>query len=74
MQETQETQIQFLGQEDPLEEEMATHSGILACESHGQGSLAGYGPWGHKQSDMTERLDMSTNTSWILRKGKLCNQ
>ena len=74
MQETQETQIQFLGQEDPLEEEIATHSGILACESHGQGSLAGYGPWGHKQSDMTERLDMSTNTSWILRKGKLCNQ
>ena len=74
MQETPETQIQFLGQEDPLEEEMATHSGILACESHGQGSLAGYGPWGHKQSDMTERLDMSTNTSWILRKGKLCNQ
>ena len=30
MQVTQETQIQFLGQEDLLEEEMATHSGILA--------------------------------------------
>ena len=26
----QETQVQSLGQEDPLEEEMATHSGILA--------------------------------------------
>ena len=26
----QETQIQFLGQKDPLEEEMATHSSILA--------------------------------------------
>ena len=26
----QETQVQFLGWEDPLEEEMATHSGILA--------------------------------------------
>ena len=25
-----ETQIQFLGQEDPLEKEMATHSHILA--------------------------------------------
>ena len=25
-----ETQVQFLGQEDPLEEEMATHSSILA--------------------------------------------
>ena len=26
----QETQVQFLGQEDPLEEGMATHSSILA--------------------------------------------
>ena len=26
----QETQVQFLGQEDPLEKEMATHSNILA--------------------------------------------
>ena len=30
MQEMQETQIQSLGQEDPLEEEMAAHSSILA--------------------------------------------
>ena len=30
MQETQETRVQFLGQEDPLEKEMATHSSILA--------------------------------------------
>ena len=29
-QETQETWVQSLGQEDPLEEEMATHSSILA--------------------------------------------
>ena len=29
MQETQETQVGSLGQEDPLEEEMATHSSIL---------------------------------------------
>ena len=109
--------FRFLGQEDPLEEEMATHSSILAwkipwtrkpgglqgvacgaamglglqrlrwericlqCwrpgfdtwlgkipwrrswqptpvflpgEFHGQRSLAGYSPWGHKESDMTE--------------------
>ena len=32
MQETQEMQVEFLGEEDPLEEEMATHSSILACE------------------------------------------
>ena len=30
MQELQETQIRYLGQEDPLEEGMATHSNILA--------------------------------------------
>ena len=30
MQETRETQVRFLGQEDPLEKEMATHSSILA--------------------------------------------
>ena len=32
MQEMQETQVQSLGQEDPREEEMATHSSILAWE------------------------------------------
>ena len=32
MQETQETRVQFLGWEDPLEEGMAIHSGFLACE------------------------------------------
>ena len=30
MQETQETRVQSLGQEDPLKEEIATHSSILA--------------------------------------------
>ena len=30
MQETQEMQVEFLGQEDPLEEGIATHSSILA--------------------------------------------
>ena len=28
----QETWVQFLGREDPLEEEMATHSSVLAWE------------------------------------------
>ena len=31
-----------------------THSSILAWEFYRQRSLAGYGPWGHKESDMTE--------------------
>ena len=32
MQESQETHVRTLGQEDPLEEEMATHSSILTCK------------------------------------------
>ena len=44
----QETQVRFLGQEDPLEKEMAIHSSILAWKIHGQKSLAGYSPWGRK--------------------------
>ena len=50
----QETQVCSLGWEDPLEKEMATHSSILAWRIHGQGSLAGYSPWGHKELDTTE--------------------
>ena len=41
MGEMQETHVQSLGEEDPLEEEMAAHSSILSGEFHGQGSLAG---------------------------------
>ena len=52
----QETWVRSLGQEDPLEKEMATHSSILAGESHGRRSLVGYSPWGRKESDTTERL------------------
>ena len=44
----QEAQIQFLGQEDPLEKGLAAHSSILPGESHGQRSLGGYSPWGRK--------------------------
>ena len=38
----QETQVQSLGQEDPLEKEMATHSGLLAWEVPWSEGLAGY--------------------------------
>ena len=43
----QETQVLSLGQEDPVEKEMATHSSILVWRSHGQRSLVGYSPGGH---------------------------
>ena len=49
-----ETQVRSLGWEDPLEESMATTPISLSGELHGQRSLAGYSPWGHKVSDMTE--------------------
>ena len=51
----QENWVQSLGQEDPLEKEMATHSGTVAwripwMEKPG----AGYSPWGLKESDTIE--------------------
>ena len=49
----QEIQVQSLGQEDPLEEEMTTHSSILAWIIPWTESLAGYSPWGCKELDMT---------------------
>ena len=54
MQELQETQVRSLGQEDPLEEGMATHSSILAWRIPWTGSLAGYSPWDRKESDTIE--------------------
>ena len=38
----QETQVQSLGWEDPLEKEMATHFSILPGKSHKQRSLVGF--------------------------------
>ena len=52
----QEMQFQSLGQEDPLEKEMATHSSILAWEIHGQRNLADYiQSMGLQESDMTKK-------------------
>ena len=57
----QETRVRSLGREDSLEKEMAMHSSTIAWKSHGQRSLVGYGPWGHKESDTTERLHLLTD-------------
>ena len=43
-----------LGQEDPLEEGMATHSSILAWEFHGTEEPDGLQSRGREDSDMTE--------------------
>ena len=52
--EMQDSWVQFLGWEDPLEKGMATHASMLAWETCGQRSLAGYSPWGHKDLDTFE--------------------
>ena len=44
----QKTWVQFLGQEDPLEKEMAPTPVLLPGESYGKRNLSGYSPWGCK--------------------------
>ena len=50
VQETQETWVQSLGEEDPLEEGMTTHSGILALRT----------PW----TEEPGRLQSKGSKSW----------
>ena len=70
---TWETRVRSLGWEDPLEKEMAAHSSILAWKIHGLQSLVGYRPWGHKESETTERLHFHFSLSlWeVGRSGKV---
>ena len=51
-----DTWARSLGQEDPLEKEMATHSSILAWRTPWSEELGGLQSTGRKESDMTERL------------------
>ena len=53
MQETEETRVQSLGQEDPLEEGMTTLSSILAWEIPWTEEPGGFSPQGHKALDTT---------------------
>ena len=51
----QEMEIQSLGRKDPLEEEIGNPFQYSCLEnSHGQRSLEGNRPWGHKESDLIE--------------------
>ena len=52
----QGTWVRYLDWEDPLEKGVATHSSMLAGESHGPRSLVGYKLWSRKELDTTERL------------------
>ena len=51
----QETQLSSLGQEDPLEKGMATHSSVLAWKIPWT-EEPDPSPWGREESDTTERL------------------
>ena len=48
-------QVRPLGQEDPLEESVETHSSVFCLENpHGRRNLVGCHPRGHRESDTTE--------------------
>ena len=60
--------VRSLGRDDPLEEEMAAPSSILAWRNpwtETPWTLVGYHPWGHRDSDMTEQLSTHTQLSLI---------
>ena len=69
----QETWVQSLGWEDPLEKRMATHlvaTVYLPGETHGQKILEDYSPWDHKELDTTKLL---THTKYLVsNRDKTC--
>ena len=65
----QETWVQLLGWEDPLEKEMATHFSILAWKSHGHRSLVGCSLWDSNESGTTERLTLTYSIYKLNKQG-----
>ena len=55
----QETFVQSLGREDPLEKEWQPTPGSLPGKFQEDKSLVGYSPWGCKELDTTEQLTLS---------------
>ena len=66
----QETWIQSLGWEDPLERKWQPTPGFLPGKSHGQRSLVSCSPWGRKESGTTEWLTVT----YLLNKLYSCTQ
>ena len=58
-----ETQVHFLGQEDPLEKEMATHSSILAWRIPWTEEPGRLQAMGLQELDMTQQLNHHTLVS-----------
>ena len=62
--------VQSLGQEDPLEKEMATTPTFLLGKFHRQRSLLGYSLWGlwsHRELDTTEHEHTHTHMVALAR-------
>ena len=57
----QETWIQSLRQEDPLDWKQKLTPVFLPGKLHGQRSLVGHSPWGYRESDKTEQLSKHTH-------------
>ena len=68
-----ETQIQFLGREDPLEKGMATHSSIFAWRIPWTEEPGGLQSLGHKLSDMTDQLTLWGFSGGTDNKESACN-
>ena len=58
------TWVWSLGGEDPLEREWKPTPVFWPGEFHGERSLVGYSPWGHRELDTTEQI---TQTSYIIK-------
>ena len=73
----QEAQVRSLGQEDPQEKGMATHSGILAWRIPRTEQPGRLQSMGHKESDTTELLTLNflftRRTALGLFRGYQCN-
>jgi len=61
----QEMWVLSLGQEDPLEEGTATQASILAWGIPWTERLAGYSPWGHRESDTTEATEHTHGMTFV---------
>ena len=56
----------------PWKGEWQPTPGLLPGESHGQRNLAGYSPWGRRESDTTEGLTLSLMKMYFSRSCGLC--
>ena len=61
----QKTWVWSLGWEDPWKRKWQSTPVFLPGKSHGQRSLVGYSPWGHKESDTTEATQHTNTQQWI---------